>query len=87
MDALVETTLNLKYVLVVPYVEDEKEASLFQGWTPAIQREGFIQLIHFFARLPSSLFELTLTQSELLQHRKTLFPNRSPQQEHKFFPK
>jgi hypothetical protein len=78
MDPSADTILNLKYVLVVPYDEEEKEedASLFQGWTPVIQKKGFIHLVHFFARLPSSLFELTLTQPELLQYRKRSFPKQ-----------
>jgi hypothetical protein len=62
--------MQLQYVLVVNDDGDDRDATPFQGWNPAVTTDNFTRILHLLCCLPSTLKEITLTQQELLEHRR-----------------
>lgn len=66
--------MRLSYTLVVPHVQSDHDATIFQGWVPAIRNIVFLRMIKLLAILPASVEEITMSQADLLGHRKTALP-------------
>jgi hypothetical protein len=63
--------MRLQYVLVINNDGDDKDATPFQGWNPAVTSPDFINILRLLCCLPSRLIEITLSQQELLTQRRT----------------
>jgi hypothetical protein len=63
--------MKLNYVLVVPNGVSEHQATLFQGWNPAIKNPKFLSLISLLSALPFDKEEIFLSQSQLIKFRAT----------------